>query len=292
MSSTPAHMSLLTGDLIVHSLALGDRNAKAVVLLHGFPEYSGSWQDVMPYLANAGFYAVAPDMRGYGGTDKPDTGYDIDTLALDVVKMIRALKRDRVHLIGHDWGGAIAYHVAAMHPEVVEKLAVVNCPHPAIMGKRMWHPAQLRKSWYMFAFQVPGLAERALSRNNGALVPRMLRSAAIDKRNFTRERLAPYAENFSDPRTARSALAYYREMFRHNLRPSKIARMARYPKIHAPFRLVWGEEDVALRKELTYDMDPYFSSKVDVKYLPGVGHFAPIEAPEKVGPLLAEHLAS
>ncbi|MFL5319169.1 MAG: alpha/beta fold hydrolase [Myxococcaceae bacterium] len=289
----PAHLSLLTDTgLKVHALAYGDRSRPVVLMLHGFPELSASWLEVMPYLRDAGFYVVAPDLRGYGGTDKPESGYDIDTLALDVVKMIDQLGRDRVHLVGHDWGGAIAYHVAAHFPDRVESLSVVNCPHPALMAKKMWKPSQLRRSWYMFFFQVPLLPEYALSREGGALVPRMLRSAAVDKRHFTRERLKPYAQNFSNRDTARAAVSYYREMFKNGLSPRGLLKFARYPKIKAPFRLIWGEEDVALGKELTFGMEPYFEQQPEVKYLSGVGHFSTIEAPEKVGPLIVEHVLS
>lgn len=287
---TPAHLTLKTPNLTFHALAMGDPKDPLAILLHGFPEFSASWEDVLPFIADAGFYAVAPDLRGYGETEKPKSGYDIDTLAKDVVDLIDALGKKTAHVVGHDWGGAIAYHVAAMHPERVERLCVVNCPHPAVMAKRMWRPRQLRKSWYMFFFQVPVLPELALTRNNGSNVPRMLRALAIDKTNFSRERLKPYAENFRRPGTAKAAVSYYRAAFRRALTPSGLKMMGDYPKIKAPFRLVWAEEDKALGKELTVNLDSYFEQPVDVEYLPNVGHFAPIEAPQKVGPLVAAHL--
>lgn len=269
---------------------MGNPKDPLAVLLHGFPELSASWRDVMPYIADAGFYAVAPDLRGYGGTEKPADGYDIDTLAKDVVDVIDGLGRDKAHVVGHDWGGAIGYHVAATHGHRVERLCVVNCPHPAVFARRMWRPKQLRRSWYMFFFQLPFVPEFVLTRNEGGNVARMLRAAAVDKTNFTRERLKPYAENFRQPGVAKAAVSYYRAMFRRGLKPSGMKLLSNYPKIRAPFRLVWGEEDVALGKELTVDMDSHFAEPVDVQYLPGVGHFATIEAPDKVGPLVAAHL--
>lgn len=260
-----------------------------MLLLHGFPELALSWRDVLPLLARAGFRAVAPDLRGYGGTDKPEGGYDLDTLAADAAALIERLG-GRAHVVGHDWGGAIAYHLAATRPALVDRLAVVNCPHPAVMAERVWRPRQLARSWYMLFFQVPGLPERLLSRNGGALVIRAIKSASIDRSRLTDERLAPYAANFAAPGTARAALAYYREALRGLARGPLRRTFADYPKIRAPFRLVWAEEDVALGTELTVDLGPWFEGPVDVRYLPGVGHFAPLEAPELVGASLVEHL--
>lgn len=278
--------------LRMHALAEGPEDGPLVLLLHGFPELSESWREVMPLLAAEGFRAVAPDLRGYGATDKPKDGYDIDTLAGDIAAMIRELsKSGRAHLVGHDWGGAIAYHVAAMHPDVVEKLAVVNCPHPSVMAKRIWSPRQLQRSWYMFLFQLPLLPEFALSRDGGELVPRMMASAMIDRAHFPRERGQKYAENFAQPGVARCALAYYRQMFRGFLSPKKRrALLDAYPRIKAPFRLIWGEEDVALRKELSVGYEPFFELPVHTDYLPGVGHFSNLEAPEKVAKHVLQHL--
>jgi pimeloyl-ACP methyl ester carboxylesterase len=260
------------------------------VFLHGFPELAESWRDVLPLVAGEGFFTIAPDLRGYGQTDKPRTGYDGKTLAFDIVHLIDAKAGGRAHLIGHDWGGAIAYHVAALHPERVDRLAVVNCPHPAVMMRRIWSPAQLGRSWYIFFFQLPFLPEWMLSRNGGAAVARMLRGAAVDKTNFTRERLAPYAANFADPQVAHAGVQYYREAFRDLFRPSARTLTTRYPKIRAPFRLIWGEKDAALGKQLTYGYEPYFEGKPEVHYLPDVGHFGPIEAPAKIAAEVVEHL--
>lgn len=278
--------------LHVHALAAGDDHAPLVVLLHGFPEFSESWRDVLPLLAEAGYYAVAPDLRGYGATEKPGTGYDLDTLARDVSELIRGVSSaNRAHVVGHDWGGAVAYHVAAHHPEQVETLTVVNSPHPAVMARRIFRPAQLRRSWYMFWFQVPVLPDLAFKRKRGALVGRIMRGALKDRSRMPHERAALYAENFAQPGVASAALAYYREAIRGSLRASRLKRLlSGYPKIPAPFRLVWGMEDVALGEELTVDLEPWFERPVVVDYLPGVGHFANVEVPERVAASILEHL--
>jgi pimeloyl-ACP methyl ester carboxylesterase len=270
--------------LRMHALCCGDPSAPAVVFLHGFPELSESWREILPQAAQAGFFAVAPDLRGYGQTDKPNEGYDVRTLGEDIVALVHALGKKRAHVVGHDWGGAIAYSMAAHHPETVDRLCVVNCPHPTVFHKRIYHPRQAKRSWYILFFQIPGLAERLLSRDNGSLAARMIRTASKDKSRLTRERLTPYARNFSDIHAARCALAYYRTTFK------RLSDYARVPQIQAPFRLVWCEEDVALHPMLTEGYEPYFTQPVDVKRIPGVGHFGPIEAPDKVGPLILEHL--
>jgi len=273
-------------------LEAGPAGGPLVLLLHGFPELSESWRDVLPRLGAEGFHAVAPDLRGYGGTDRPRSGYDIDTLAGDVVQLARYLQPGRpAHLVGHDWGGAIAYHVAAWHPDVVDRLAVVNCPHPSVMAKRVWWPPQLARSWYMFFFQLPLLPERLLSTRGGALVPWLIRRAMVDASRVSDERLAPYAAHFAHPDAARAAVDYYRQAVRGRFTPRGAGRLfQQYPRIRAPFRLLWAEEDVALGKELTVGLEPYFAQPPEVRYLSGVGHFAPLEAPDLVATLLLEHL--
>ncbi|WP_257457457.1 alpha/beta fold hydrolase [Archangium lipolyticum] len=276
--------------LRVQVLEAGPADGPLVLLLHGFPESSESWREVLPRLADAGFHAVAPDLRGYGGTDRPEGGYDLDTLANDVVQLARHLQPGRpVHLVGHDWGGLIAYHVAAMHPEVVERLAVINAPHPSKMARHLLNPAQLARSWYVFAFQIPYLPERLLSARGGALVPRLIRRAMVDPSRVPLGRLAEYEANFSQTGAARAAIAYYRELFRRNFTPRGLRQMRNYPRIRAPFLLIWGDRDVALSKAFTRGLEPYFEQPPAVQHLPEEGHFVPLEAPEKVAALLIEH---
>jgi len=291
-------MDLITPRLIplpclrMQVLEAGPADGPLVILLHGFPELSESWREVMLPLAEAGFHAVAPDLRGYGGTDRPEGGYDLDTLANDIVELARHLQPGRpVHLVGHDWGGVIAYHVAAMHPEVVDRLAVVNAPHPAVMMREIWKPEQLMRSWYIFFFQLPYLPERLLSSRGGALVSRMLRRAMVDASRVPPGKLAEYEANFSQLEAARAAIDYYRVAFRRTVRPGGLREMKGYPRIRAPFLLIWGERDQALSKKLTKNLEPWFEQRPTVHYLPEEGHFMPLEAPEKVASILLEHLS-
>lgn len=287
-----ATLSLSLPSLRMQALEAGPSHGPLVLLLHGFPELSESWREVLPVLGAAGFRAVAPDLRGYGGTDRPRYGYDLDTLSSDIYQLARHLQPGRpAHVVGHDWGGAIAYHLAAKHPEVVDHLAVINCPHPAVMARRMWKPSQLARSSYMFFFQLPWVPERKLSENGGAVIPRLIRRALVNKSRVSEERLRPYAENFAKPGAARAALAYYRTAIRGAVTPWGMRRLWKgYPRIRAPFLLLWGEEDIALERELTYGLERWFEHPPQVRYLPGVGHFVPLEAPEVVAGALLEFL--
>jgi pimeloyl-ACP methyl ester carboxylesterase len=288
---SPRLIPLPTG-LRMQALEAGPVDGPLVLLLHGFPESSESWRDVLPRLAEAGFRAIAPDLRGYGGSDRPEDGYGLDTLASDVVALARYLQPGRpVHLVGHGWGGIIAYHVAATHPEVVDRLAVVNAPHPVMLARGLWRPAQLLSSWFVFFFQLPFLPERLISARGGALVPRLIRLALVDPTRVPPGRLAEYEANFSTVEAARTALAYYRQGLRRAFSPRGIREMRRYPRIRAPFLLIWGEKDPALRKRLTKGLERYFEQRPTVHYLPEEGHFVPLEAPEKVAELLLEHFA-
>lgn len=286
--------SIALPGLRMNALEVGPARGPLVLLLHGFPELSESWREVMPPLAEAGFRVVAPDLRGYGDTERPKGGYDLDTLALDVVNLARHLSPERpVHLVGHDWGGIIAFHVAAHFPDVVDRLAVINAPHPALFLREMKKPAQLLRSWYVFFFQLPFLPERLLSAGGGAQVPRMLRRQMVDPSRVPPGRLALYEAHFSRPEALRPPLAYYRELFRRFLAtPWGRRRLRATPRTRAPLLLIWGERDPALRVSFTQGLEPYFEQPPTVRRLPDEGHFVALEAPEKVAALLLEHLGA
>lgn len=272
-----------------HVAAAGPQTAQPVILLHGFPELALSWRDVMRGLAQAGFRALAPDLRGYGATEKPATGYDIATLADDVVALIDHVG-GLAHVVGHDWGGAIAFEVAARHPDRLMSLTAINAPHPEVMAQRVWQPDQLLRSWYMLFFQLPWLPERYVAQDHGRQVMARMRAGAVRKDNFSQDRLAPFAAAFATPALARPPIEYYRAAFRGLFVGRPGPRPKAYPKIQAPFRLIWSLRDRALGPALTRGLEPYFVQKPDIVYLTDVGHSAPIEAPERITALVLEHL--
>ncbi len=241
---TEAH-DVATDGIRLRVLQEGPEDGPLVILLHGFPEHAGAWSVHSALLAGAGFRVWAPDQRGYGGSDKPEriADYRLDALAADVVGLIDAAGRERAVLIGHDWGAAVAWWVAARHPERVAKLVAINVPHPAAMrGYVRRSLAQLRKSWYILAFQVPLLPEALASRDDFRLLTRALTSSSRAG-TFTDEDLAAYRHAWAPPGALRSMLDWYRAMLRH---PPTMAEA----RIAVPTLLLWGVHDVALERGL------------------------------------------
>ena len=260
-----------------------------LLLLHGFPELWYSWRRQIPVLAPH-FTVVAPDLRGYGESDRPPgvASYRLEVLAADVRALVRHFGRDRAFVVGHDWGGAVAWAYASWYPQAIERLAILNCPHPGDFQRRLWtNPRQLRRSWYMFWFQVPGLAERFILRDPMVFARRAFRGAAHRKQAFSTEDLAVYANALARPGAAGAALAYYRAAFRNLLS----RRQPAFQPIQCDTMLLWGEKDPGLGRELTLGLDRYVSGRLDIRYLPDCGHWTQQEEPELVNRHLLEFLA-
>ena len=259
-----------------------------LVLLHGFPEFWYSWRYQIPALAKH-FTVVAPDMRGYNESDKPNgvANYHIDRLTGDVGGLIQAFHTERAVIVGHDWGGGVAWAFAANYPHMTQQIVVLNCPHPGAFQKALKeNRQQLRRSWYLFYFQLPWLPELGLRLFRRRFIEQAFRGMAARKEAFPEEDLYKYAEALRIPGSARAAINYYRAAFRHRLRSGVL----HLPQISSPTLLIWGEEDMALGKELTYDMDEYFSGRFEIKYIPKCGHWVQQEQPELVNQYLLDFL--
>ncbi len=252
--------------------------------LHGFPESRFSWRYQLPLLAELGYRAWAPDLRGYGETEpkpKDVPAYLIDRLMEDVAALIDASGARTVTLIGHDWGAGLAWTFAANAPRPLRQLVIMNVPHPAVMAARLrrsW--AQLKKSWYMFFFQLPGLPEWGAIRNDGEAIREAFRGMAVDKTNFTPDVLDRYARDAQRPGAITGMINWYRAAFRLQ---GKLA--GPWPIIETPTLIIWGEEDAALGVELLDGTDAYVRD-LTIERLPGVSHWVQQEAPEKVNPIL------
>jgi pimeloyl-ACP methyl ester carboxylesterase len=273
------------GDVRLHYVEAGD--GPLVVLLHGFPEFWFGWRSQIPALAEAGFRAVAPDMRGYNLSSRPGrvAAYSIDRLAADVRDLIRERGADRAFLVAHDWGAGAAWATAMDHPEVVERLAILNGPHPRRMLRGLRQPRQLARSWYMFFFQLPWLPERLLS----AAGYSALRRAFDDARPgaFTPQDVARYVEAWSQPGAATAMLNYYRAAFRQLPRRAQ----ERIRPIRAPTLVIWGERDRALGAELAEPDRADVPNLDRVVRLPDASHWLQHDEPERVGRLLIEFFA-
>ncbi len=261
----------------LHCAATGPREGPLVVLLHGFPECWVSWRHQLPALAAAGFRAVAPDLRGYGGSDKPRavSDYRQEKLAADVAALIRALGRDRAHVVGHDWGGHVAWVTAMWHPEQVGKLAILNVPHPHRMSQGLRTLRQLRKSWYMYLFQLPAVPERLLTPKRLAAIFRdtPARKGAYDE--------ADIAANVAALRDPSGPLNYYRAAARF---PAP-----RWRPVQAETLIVWGQRDAALGAELA-EPDPRWVPCARVERIAEASHWVQADAPERVNQLLLDFL--
>ena len=254
-----------------------------VLLLHGFPEFWYAWRRQIPALAAAGFRVVAPDLRGYNLSGKPKgvRSYRMRALVEDVRQLIAALGERRAHVVGHDWGAAIAWAFAMQNPLWVDRLVILNGPHPERFLTGLFTPRQLLRSWYMFFFQLPWLPEYVARSNDHALLFEAFERMAPHAR-LTHVERAAYRESFSQPGALRAAIHYYRAM----LRPSGVVRLA---PIHAPVLVLWGDADPYLGRELATPSARWVPV-VRVEYFPGTGHFIKHEQAPAVNARIVEFL--
>ena len=269
-------------DVRLHYVRDGD--GPLVVLLHGFPDFWYSWRHQIPALVAGGFEVVAPDMRGYNLSDKPRkiAEYSLDRLATDVVELITALGSPSAHVVGHDWGGAVAWAVGAWHPDVVDRLAILNGPHMDQYRRALAKPRQLAKSWYTGFFQLPG-APALLRARNFAPLTRGLK-ATSSARAFSEQDLARYVESWAQPRALESHLAYYRAGSRWTF-----SRSQRLPRVERPVLVIWGERDRTM-EPLFADIPNELAGDVTVERLSDATHWVHLDEPERVNELLLAFL--
>lgn len=276
---------LAVGDLQLHAVLAGPEDGPLALLLHGFPECWYSWRRQIPVLARAGYRVVAPDQRGYNLSDKPPSvgSYGVDILTADILALIHALGRERAILVAHDWGGAAAWHFAMDYPQAVERLVVMNAPHPATFGQALrTDRSQQRKSWYMFAFQLPWLPEALLSLSPPASARLFFQGTAVRRDAFSEDDLAVMVAALAQPGALRAMIHWYRAAFRHP--------PARRPRaIEAPTLLLWAEDDIALGKPLTYGLDSWVPD-LQIHYIADCGHWVQNEAAEEVNARLLAFL--
>ncbi len=267
-------------------LQAGPVDGPLVILLHGFPESSAGWRAQIGPLAEAGFRVLAPDQRGYATSDKPRgvRVYALDALADDVVGLIDQARRDRASVIGHDWGGVVAWGTIARHPSRFDRAVILNAPHPDVMLCELRaNPSQLLKSWYTLFFQLPGLPEKLLRRDNFRwLVQAMERSSrpgTFSEADFDRAR-----REWSEPGALTGMLNWYRAGFRTRHQPYPD------PLITVPTLLIWGENDRFLGPGLARSSYARCES-AHLEWISTAGHWVQYEEPERVNQLIRESLA-
>src|ERR1051326_7368085 len=283
LEPTWREITIETNGLRLHAVTEGEQGP-LVVLLHGFPECWYSWRQYLHPLAQAGFRAVAPDMRGYNLSDKPKgvLNYQLPILTSDVMGLIQALGEQKAIIVGHDWGGVVAWQFAMDYPEAVEKLVICNAPHPARMQAEVRHFRQLRKSWYIFFFQLPWLPEAVLASNTARFLERGMRGSAVRKSAISDDDLRVYTQALSQPGALTATINYYRA----------VARSGRHlplKTITMPTLLIWGEEDIALGNDLVPGTERYVPN-LRVHRIANCGHWVQQEATDEVLQTMVEFL--
>lgn len=262
-----------TNGIKLHCLTKG--KGDLMLFLHGFPEFSYSWRSQLEEFSKSHF-VVAPDLRGYNLSDKPKekSAYVMTEFIEDVKGLIKGLGYEKCTLVVHDWGGMIGWYFAHTYPEMVEKLVVLNIPHPACFQNGLWNWEQLKKSWYIFFFQLPVLPERFLSKRNFEAFDKMFSK-------FPKEDIQKYKVAFSQEGAVTAAINYYRNVF------GEMRKKRTWTKLKIPTLMIWGEKDIALGKELTFGTEK-FVEDIKIKYIPDAGHWVQQEKPELVNRYMHE----
>ncbi|WP_409413841.1 alpha/beta fold hydrolase [Altererythrobacter sp. MF3-039] len=255
----------------------GEGNRLALCL-HGFPELNYSWRHQMPILAEMGYRVWAPNLRGYGASGRPEgtEAYRMNTLVQDIAGLIDASGAKEVTLIAHDWGALIAWHFAINQIRPLKHLVILNVPHPKCAQRELRKWRQLRKSWYIFFFQIPGLPEKLLARDNAQPIVEAFRGSAINKSLFTDDVLEPFRKSAQRPGAITAMLNYYRALVR---RPD--ARDIGDGMVHVPTLVLWGEQDIAIDIHVLDGMEEYVPD-LTVKRFPDASHWVQQDVPDKV----------
>lgn len=251
--------------------------------LHGFPEHSFSWRYQLPMLADAGFTAWAPNLRGYASSSRPAglQAYRLDELVEDVARIIEASGKEQVTLIAHDWGAVIAWEFALRQRMPLKRLIICNVPHPQAMQDAFgW--TQLKKSWYVFFFQIPWLPEYWLGRDQARAIADMFLTTTSNQSRFPTDVREVYRRNAAQPGALTAMINFYRGLLR-----GKRSRPRVDPRtpITTPTLMIWGEDDVALDKSTTLTTGEYVTN-FTVRYLPGVSHWVQQEQPDAVNDMI------
>jgi epoxide hydrolase 4 len=277
------HLTIETNGINLHVVQAGDPDAPLVILLHGFPEFWYGWRKQIPYLAKQGFRVWAPDQRGYNISDKPPgiRAYNLDVLTADVLGLIEASGREKVHLVGHDWGGAIAWFTALKYPERLEKLVILNAPHHDVFRQTlMTNGEQRRKSWYAGFFQLPVIPEWICQFRS--LASSFVRTARPG--TFSPDELREYQQAWSQPGALTAMINYYRAVIQAPPQPLPSSYVL------VPTLMIWGKGDVFLSHEMAQPSIELCDNGRLI-FIENATHWVQHEEPEQVNHLMVEFLS-
>ena len=282
------HRDIVTNGVRLHCAIAGPVDGDLVIALHGFPEFWRGMTGVIVSLARAGYRVVAPDQRGYNLSEKPEgiDAYNVDEMALDVVGIIDAMGRESAHVVGHDWGAAVAWWLALTRPERVRRLVVINVPHPSVFAREVrGNKKQMRKSWYIFAIQVPAVPERvAFGRRTRQRFSRAIAGTA-NPGSFTPDYLAQLREAWAQPGAAQGMLNWYRASVRR--RPGRLTDK----RVHVPTLIIWGRKDVALSDTMVQPSAD-LCDDVRVEWFDDATHWVLHDEPERTSALILDFLSA
>ncbi|WP_030434540.1 alpha/beta fold hydrolase [Actinoplanes subtropicus] len=262
----------------------GPADAETVVLLHGFPQSARSWSGVSRRLVAAGYRVLAPEQRGYAPQARPRSrrAYRLHELVADVVALIDAAGADRVHLVGHDWGGGVAWMVAATRPDRLRTLTAVSAPHPRALVTAMRSSPQVLQAWHVLFFQLPWLPEAAFRARGGRLAVALLQHSGLDEREAR-----AYVERLTaDPGALSAALRWYRAL------PLDVSTGRAAGAITVPTTYVWSTGDVALGRRAAELTGRWVTGPYDFKVLDGVSHWIPEQVPEELADCILRRITS
>ncbi|MBZ0281891.1 MAG: alpha/beta hydrolase [Anaerolineae bacterium] len=279
------HEFIVTNGVRLHVVMAGPVDGEPVILLHGFPEFWYGWRKQIDYLAEHGYRVIVPDQRGYNISDKPKAmaAYNLDALSGDVVGLIDYLKRDKVFLVGHDWGGGVAWFTANKYPERIKKLAILNVPHHSVFRKYLSeNREQQRRSWYMFFFQLPMLPDFLSGLNHAEGLVRALRTSSRPG-TFSEDDFVEYRKAWTQPGAITAMINWYRATAQTP--PQKLASK----RITMPTLVLWGKKDTALNWELA-EKSLELCDDGRVVYFEDASHWVQHEEAEQVNAHLAAFL--
>jgi epoxide hydrolase 4 len=287
VDGTLRHRFVRLSEVTLHVVESGPETGPAVLLLHGFPELWYSWKHQIPGLVAAGFRVIAPDQRGFALSDKPGhvEDYAIENAVEDARQLLDALGITRAHVVGHDFGGGVAWGLAMLHPERVDRLAILDSPHPLVFAEALaGKGGQASKSWYMQAFRIPLLPEIAFMAFDFALLRWILRTQTERRGAYTPEDIEVYVQGMKQDDAIGASLNWYRALLSRGL--DSYATLVKVTE--APVLVIWGVKDGALGVEMAKP-PPEWVPQVRIERLPRAGHFVHWDEPRRVSELLVDH---
>ncbi|WP_347156916.1 alpha/beta fold hydrolase [Pontibacter chitinilyticus] len=266
-------------EVTLHVAEAGPAEGSTILFLHGFPEFWYGWQQQLAYFSAHGYRAIAPDQRGYNRSSKPAgvKAYTLEKLTADIAALIRQMTQEKVYLVGHDWGGAVAWAVALRYPELLHRLIILNMPHPQVMAQSMrTNPKQMLKSWYAGFFQLPLLPEVSSSAFDYTLLEHSLQTSS-KKGTFPKEKIAVYKAAWRQPKALESMINWYRAY--------KYSRLDLSGEIIVPTLLIWGRKDTFLGQEMA---PPSIArcKQGQLKFIDNATHWLHHEKPDEVNQLI------